>query len=113
MIRELFYKWFNLELPPACQTCEVLRAQLDESNRERKELLHALLDKGKPEPESESPKELQPIKPRFTPWHVRQQMLEVEDRKKAQLLREKQKEMDDSRISELEKELDIAVQKEG
>jgi len=110
VIKELFYKWFGLE-PPTCLTCEVLRSQLDESNIERRELLTRLLERDKPEPVSSAKTdELQPIRPQFTPWRVRQQMLEAEDRKQAQLLREKQKEMSESRkpnIEELEKELEI------
>lgn len=101
MIKELFYKWFGIE-PIPCVTCEVLRIQLDESNRERKELLHKLLDKVNPEPSPEVKEEYEPIKPQFTPWRVRQQMLEAEDRKKAQLLKGKKDEID-----ALEKELGI------
>lgn len=110
MIKELLYKWFGLE-PFPCQTCEVLRSQLDESNRERREILQKLLEKDKPESvPSTKPEELHPIRPQFTPWRVRQQMLEAEDRKQAQLLKEKQKEMAEARkpgIEELEKELEI------
>ena len=102
MFKELFYKWFGLE-PFPCATCEVLRTQLDEVNRERRELLHTLMEKGSPESPPTSKEELQPIIPKYTPWRVRQQMLEAEDRKAAQLMREKSKE-----IEELEKELGVA-----
>jgi hypothetical protein len=98
MISELLRKWFGLE-NPACETCEVLRAQLDESNRERKELLHKLIDAPKAEPVTEKEEELVPIKPQFTPWRVRQQLLEAEDRKKKQLL--------DESIKNLESELQV------
>ena len=113
MVKELLYKWFGLE-PFPCQTCEILRIQLDESNRERRELLHKLLDKDKPE--SVTPvkeEELRPMRPQFTPWRVRQQMLEAEDRKQAQLIRDKQREMAEARkpgIEELEKYLDIQTE---
>jgi hypothetical protein len=109
MVKELLYKWFGLE-PFPCQTCEVLRLQLDESNRERRQLLQQLLERDKPEPPVETKEELQPIRPQFVPWRVRQQMLEAEDRKQAQLLAEKKKEMESARkssIDDLEKELDI------
>ena len=49
MIKEILYKWFGLD-PLPCNTCEVLRSQLDESNRERRELLSRLLERDKPEP---------------------------------------------------------------
>lgn len=101
MFRALLYKWFGLsELP--CNTCEVLRAQLDESNRERRELLNRLLEKDKPEPLTTPIEEFKPIGKQFVPWRVRQQMLEEEDRKKAQLMRDKAAE-----IANLEKELGV------
>lgn len=102
MIKELLYKWLGLE-PFPCPTCEVLRLQLDESNRERKQLLQQLLDRDKPQlPVETKEEEPQPIRPLFTPWRVRQQILEAEDKKAAQLLADKAKE-----IAELEKELEI------
>jgi hypothetical protein len=101
MFKLLMYKWFGIE-PIPCVTCEVLRLQLDESNRERRDLLNRLLDKANPEPSPEVKEEYEPIKPAFTPWRVRQQMLEQEDRKQAQLLKTKKDE-----ISALEKELGI------
>jgi hypothetical protein len=105
LIKQLLCKWFGLD--GSCQTCAVLRAQLEKSDRERSELLSRLLDKDKETPEGGKPEELVPIKPQFIPWRVRQQMLEAEDRKKAQLMKDKQNEMNDARISELEKELGV------
>jgi len=87
--------------------CEVLRTQLDESNRERKELLTRVLNPTQSEPLPIKEEEPQPIRPQVIPWKVRQQMLESEDRKKAQLMRDKKKEID-----ELEKELGIDQDKE-
>ena len=107
MISELFRKWFGLD-PSHCESCEILRLQLDESNRERKELLHRLLDKDKAEPLIIPTEEFQPIKPQYTPWRVRQQMLEAEDRQKAKLMRDKVKE-----IEELEKEVGVAADVSG
>ena len=101
MLKELLQKWFGLSDKP-CETCEILREQLHKSDVERKELLHRLLDKDKPEPlivESQPP---QPLTPQFVPWRVRQQMLESEDRKKAELLKKSAEE-----ITKLEKEMGI------
>ena len=98
MISELLRKWFGLD-NPICETCEVLRSQLDESNRERKELLHKLLTKDQAEPLPVDKEEIQPIKPQFIPWRIRQQMLEAEDRKKAQLMKD--------RVADLEKDLGV------
>ena len=94
-------KWFELD-PRTCETCEILREQLDKSEAERSELLTRLLDKDKIEPPPTTVEEMKPITPQFTPWRVKQQMLEAEDRKKAQLMRDKAKE-----IEELEKELGV------
>jgi hypothetical protein len=101
MLKQLFYKWFGLSDVP-CETCEVLREQLAKSDAERKELLQRLLDKDKPEPLIASIEPPQEIKPAFVPWRVRQQMLEAEDRKQAELLRNRQRE-----IAQLEKDLGI------
>jgi hypothetical protein len=101
LIKELLFKWFGLEELP-CNTCEVLRAQLDESNRERRELLNRLLEPPKPEPLIKEPEEFKPIQSTFVPWRVRQQMFEAEDRQKARLMKSKKDE-----IEELEKELGV------
>jgi|SRR6188768_1057413 len=102
MIKKILEKWFGLE-PYHCETCEILRLQLDESNKERRELLHKLLDKDKTEPLSTTSKEeLTPIKPQFIPWRLRQQMLEQEDRVKARLTKDRVEE-----IAALEKELGV------
>lgn len=106
MIRQLLEKWFGLT-PLSCPTCEVLRDQLDKSEAERRELLHKLLDKDKPEPlVPPGAEDLRPFTPQFIPWRVKQQMLEAEDRKKAELMRNKAKEIED-----LETELGIATEK--
>jgi uncharacterized protein YjaG (DUF416 family) len=112
MVKELLYKWFGLDpTVNSCKTCEVLRLQLDESNRERKYLLDKLLDKQvKSEPVVDETKELQPIKTtHYVPWRVRRELLEAEDREKARLLQQKKTEIEMSKKSteELEKELQL------
>jgi len=103
MISELLRKWFGLD-PIHCDSCEVLREQLSHSEQERRELLHKLLEKDKPESVPQTvQEEFKPITPQFTPWRVRQQMLENEDKRAAQLMRDRKKEID-----ELEKEMGIA-----
>jgi hypothetical protein len=103
MLKQLFAKWFGLDLVPACTSCDILRDQLEKSEVERRELLHKLLDRGQPEPApSVVSEDLHPITPQFVPWRVKQQMLEQEDRRTAQLMKEKQKE-----ISQLEQELGV------
>jgi hypothetical protein len=103
MIRQLFEKWFGLE-PSACLVCEVLREQLANSERERRELLQRALAPPSPEPVIKEDESYKPITPQFIPWRLRQQMLEAEDHKKHQLMQEKAKEIDD-----LEKELGVST----
>jgi hypothetical protein len=98
VINELFRKWFGLE-PSACPVCEVLREQLTGSERERKELLQRALTPPSIPVEPVDKEEIQPIKPQFIPWRIRQQMLEAEDRKKAQLMKD--------RVADLEKDLGV------
>jgi len=102
MIAEIVRKIFGL-VPPVCDTCAVLRDQLERSELERRELLSRLLDRNKPEsPIQEVKEELKPITPKYVPWRVRQQMLEAEDRRTAAIAKER-----DKQIEELEKELNI------
>jgi len=96
------YKWFGLTDAP-CESCEILRMQLAESNAERKDLLHRLLDPQKVEPPPTPVEDFQPVTPNFTPWRVRQQMLEQEDRVKAKLIKDRKVE-----IEKLEKEVGIS-----
>lgn len=99
MIKELLYKWFGVE-PSVCLVCEVLREQLANCERERRELLQRALAPPSSIVEPVEKEEFKPITPAFTPWRVRQQMLEQEDRVKAKLMKDKQVE-----IEKLEKEL--------
>jgi hypothetical protein len=101
VIKQLMYKWFGLEELP-CNTCEVLREQLANSERERRELLNRLLEPSKSEPPPTAQEDYKPVTPQFIPWRVKQQMLEAEDRQKAALMKKKAEE-----IAELEKELEI------
>ena len=118
MIKQLMYKWFGLD-EPRCETCEILRDQLDESNKERKELLAKLLEKREPEPPPPiNIQEMEPIRPQHVPWRVRQQLLEQEDRKTAQLLKDKERELRSvptpavtASIDSLEQELGIVEEK--
>jgi len=101
ILTELLRKWFGLP-EPSCNTCEALRHQLASSERERRELLQRVLTPPEPIIEPEPKEEYKPVTPQFIPWRLRKEMLEAEDRKKAQLMQEKNKE-----IAELEKELGV------
>jgi len=102
MWKQLVNKWFGLTDPP-CESCDILRMQLAESNAERRDLLHRLLEPKQVEPPSIQSEEPVAITPQFTPWRVRQQILEQEDRQKAKLMRDRSAEID-----KLEKEVGIS-----
>lgn len=104
--------WFHRFLNPHCPTChdddenskvcnscEVLRTQLDITVRERDRLLSKLLDDS---PNSQAGRLMEPTKPMNIPWAVRKQMLEAEDREKARLIKNAPIPTED-----LEKELDL------
>jgi len=84
-----------------CLSCETLRQQLEIVNYEKRELLNKLIR----EPEAPIQPDFSQMKPRMIPWNVRRQELEAEDRKRAQLIREKEKELG---INELEKEIGVS-----
>lgn len=87
-----------------CESCETLKLQLEIANYEKDRLLNRLLEK--PEVvESKAPQEMS--KPRMISWKVRQQMLEAEDRKRAQIMREAPKPQPTT--EELEKEFGVEV----
>jgi len=109
--------FFHRLLNPHCVDCkdndpvEVLCEQLQFLRNENDRLLEVIVNFNKPifkEQEvparSEEPKE---IRTQTLPWRVRQQMLEQEDARKAEVLRS----LDDNKgsisIEELEKEMDI------
>jgi hypothetical protein len=84
--------------------------QLAESNAERKEMLHRLLDKDKAEPLSTKEEEPISVSPNYIPWRVRQEMLEREDRAKAKLMQERARDMRNAhteQIDKLEEELGV------
>lgn len=113
-----------------CPSCEMLQKQLDIANYEKRQFLEAILNASKPRVEvTNTPPDikLNEVVNKFTPWRVRQQQLEAEDRQKAIILKQKMNEMDaveksnettkvkeeptqevDVEISELEKEMGLA-----
>lgn len=102
MWKQLLNKWFGLQ-DETCEACEILREQLAKSDSERKELLARILNPPVSEPPPPIVEEMKPIASQFVPWRVKQQMLETEDAKKAELMRAKALE-----IEKLEKELGVS-----
>jgi len=124
MLKSFFAWWHHLLNPHCqfcideaqdklvCQSCEILKNQLNISNIEKERLLRKLLDTPV-EVTSVRDEELKPILPKMVPWNVRKQMLESEDREKAKLMRKAQKDSPNQSsspnpsIEELEKELGV------
>lgn len=73
-----------------CHSCETLKHQLEIANFERKQLLETVLKLSQPTSQLSIQDTVTPemVRPRTVPWNVRRQMLEEEDRKQAQLIRE-------------------------
>lgn len=92
-----------------CESCQTLIRQLEIANAEKERLLDRLLA-GPPKEERSEPVEV--TRPRAIPWNLRRQMLESEDRRKAQLMRNAPKpdsapEVKRADVAELEKELGV------
>jgi len=108
---KFFHHLFNPHCPDCqaekeCISCITLRAQLTQANYERQQLLEAVLNFGKvPETIPVQSEEFKPVFSKHMPWNVRRQMLEQEDRVKAELMKKAEKDRKD--IEELEKELKI------
>src|SRR5687767_6423356 len=76
-----------------CNSCEVLKTQLEAANYQINQLTQAWINKDKIVISPPSTEVLKLIMPRHVPWRVRQQELEAEDRKAAELMRAKTKEI--------------------
>lgn len=92
-----------------CQSCETLKEQLAFMRDENKILLNKIVK----EPEKILESNVAPMItiPKATPWPVRRQLLEQEDRQKARLMREAPKPnstVTQEDILEFQKELDDA-----
>jgi hypothetical protein len=115
MLRRLAKFWHHLTEPHcdacraeieemrACASCETLRQQLEIANYEKRELLNKLI---RPEPVVNEPN-FNELRPKTVPWRVKREELEAEDRKRAAILKEKEKELNQvkSDVDELEKEV--------
>jgi hypothetical protein len=111
IINEFFRRL--LRLPEAhCESCDVLQKQLEISNYEKKQLLEHILDFTKPRAEEvRITKEIDPIKPKAIPFSVRREMLEKEDRVRAEILKQKEAELQS--IEALEREVGIVEENNG
>lgn len=114
-----------------CQSCEVLKVELDRANRDKEQLLNRVLELTKPSPPEvkiiNEPLETAPVQlgKKHIPFAVRREMMQAEDREQARLLKEHEKRLAEIRqqhqvpqaplstakakdsITELEKELGV------
>jgi hypothetical protein len=87
-------KLFNLT-PQVCQSCESLKLMLDRQLDINRELTNSIISQTKVQPEPiQSNETFKPISPLHTPWRVRQQLLENEDRAKAAIMRKTNEELE-------------------
>jgi hypothetical protein len=104
-----------------CQNCDYLKTQIEIERQFNKVLFDKLTNKP-----TDIPTPVQPvpdmIKPKFVPWRVRREMLENEDRRSAQVLKQRESELnrvqsdpiaskDDPDVIALEKEIGL-IEKE-
>lgn len=100
-----------------CESCEILKHQLNVSNTEKAKLIDALINQNKGESISITEEPLVIPKPRFPVWSVQRQQLEMAERRKAEQIRnnkeselkevKKSVEIKDTSLEELEKELGV------
>lgn len=91
----------HCEVEAVNETVEILKHQLELANVEKAKLLQTVIDLTHPivnEVKSDAPEPL-PLLPKYMPFSVRRQLLEQEDKVKAQVLAERKKEEDQLRAS--------------
>lgn len=107
----------RIEKKHECNSCEILKLELERIHREKEILLEKLLKKDEPvsEPIESSPIAVSSGR-KFMPAIVRQQLMAREDQKSLQLLQEREKKIQEEKfkyfkvspeIEELEKEIGI------
>ena len=118
-ISEWFHHLFNphCEHCNICENCEYLKLQVEKLELKNEQLLQKLLHPNEPEVKIEV-KPPEPLRPRHIPWRARRQMLEQEDARAAQIMRQREKEInaevappDDPDVKALEKEMGL-IEKE-
>lgn len=100
-----------------CKSCDILQEQLSNALAREQRLLAMLNQPKVVEVPVEVPQEFQPIKQKATPWHIKRQLLEAEDRARALALRDLAAKGESSNpnqnseisVKELEQELGIGA----
>lgn len=85
-----------------CKSCETLQQQLAQVNREKHDLINTIIKLSQPKVALEEPAyqpDLADLKPKVKPWGVLRAELEANDRNQAKLLKDKQKEIEDTKAA--------------
>jgi len=108
-------EWYELraylaEKQKVCNSCEVLKTELNNAHRENEILLNRLLNKPEPEPVPvvAPPMNTIPIARRHLSYNIKSQMMQAEETARRRALSVAAKPDDD--VAELEKELDVVAQ---
>jgi|SRR6185295_4826251 len=90
-----------------CSSCETLKLELEAERYNNRQLLDSVLKHLNPEPVVAPVVEEKQYVPRAVSWRVKKEMLEAEDRRAAQVMKQKKSEIYESSKSteQLEKEL--------
>lgn len=91
---------FNQLESKECKSCDTLKLALDHLEYQNRELLKTILELSKPKVETVptlTREEIESLAPKTIPWHVKRRQLEAEDRETARIMKEKEKEIEDSK----------------
>lgn len=91
-----------------CQSCEILKMELERANIEKRLLLDKVLNPNNQFESKVHPPMTTIPQTKHIPWSIKRQTLEAEDRQKAAAIRSSAQ--PDTDIKDLEKELDVVQQ---
>lgn len=115
IISELIRKWFDLPEKP-CASCEMLQIQLEVERARVNHLLEKVthVSPSLAEISSDSHEELKPIQSgrKFVPFAVRQQMMEANDNKTLETLKEKWNEIHQVSLNPVQTQTNDELEKE-
>lgn len=94
-----FHKWLNPHCAHCreeklCSSCDILKMQLAIVREENKKLLDTILDFTKPKVEEAPVREVSNFEPTIRSWKQKQRLLEEEDRVRAKIIADMERELD-------------------
>jgi len=89
-----------------CLSCDTLRTELAAVRRHNEQLMETLIEQFGPRQISQEQVEVKiPIDPKTLSWRARRQILEANDKREAEILRARDRELAGPKIEQLEEEL--------